>query len=127
LAIAKKIPRLLFNVQRKFLRDVPDVQGTDKLRVPQKYTYKDGDGTTAYDVEYPLQIHGFDPNFHFVGMTFNPEAFADTAFLNQPDGNAVYSWGYGCNGSPTAFAPPAISGARCPTMRVPGPTQIVTE
>jgi len=28
-------------------------------------------------VEYPLQIHGFDPNFHFVGMTFNPEGFAD--------------------------------------------------
>jgi len=22
-------------------------------------------------------MHGFDPNFHFVGMTFNPEAFAD--------------------------------------------------
>jgi FtsP/CotA-like multicopper oxidase with cupredoxin domain len=42
-----------------------------------KYAYNDGDGTTAYDVEYPLQIHGFDPNFHFVGMTFNPESFAD--------------------------------------------------
>jgi hypothetical protein len=52
-------------------------QGTDKLGSPQKYTYNDGDGSTAYDVEYPLQIHGFDPNFHFVGMTFNPEAFAD--------------------------------------------------
>jgi hypothetical protein len=52
-------------------------QGTDKLGASQKYTYNDGDGTTAYDVEYPLQIHGFDPNFHFVGMTFNPEAFAD--------------------------------------------------
>jgi hypothetical protein len=38
-----------------------------------KFAYNDGDGTTAYDVEYPLQIHGFDPNFHFVGMTFNPE------------------------------------------------------
>jgi hypothetical protein len=25
----------------------------------------------------PIQIHGFDPNFHFVGMTFNPEGFAD--------------------------------------------------
>src|SRR6267143_5319102 len=37
-----------------------------------KYAYNDGDGTTRYDVEYPLQIHGFDPNFHFVGMTFNP-------------------------------------------------------
>jgi FtsP/CotA-like multicopper oxidase with cupredoxin domain len=42
-----------------------------------KYAYNDGDGTTAYDVEYPIQIHGFDPNFHFVGMTFNPEGFAD--------------------------------------------------
>jgi len=42
-----------------------------------KYAYNDGDGTTAYDVEYPLQMHGFDPNFHFVGMTFNPEGFAD--------------------------------------------------
>jgi len=44
---------------------------------PYKYAYNDGDGSTRYDVEYPLQIHGFDPNFHFVGMTFNPEAFAD--------------------------------------------------
>jgi hypothetical protein len=42
-----------------------------------RYAYNDGDGSTAYDVEYPLQIHGFDPNFHFVGMTFNPEAFVD--------------------------------------------------
>ena len=53
------------------------LQGTDKLGSPQKYVYNDGDGSTAYDVEYPLQIHGFDPNFHFVGMTFNPEAFVD--------------------------------------------------
>jgi FtsP/CotA-like multicopper oxidase with cupredoxin domain len=52
-------------------------QGTDLLNNPQKYAYNDGDGSTRYDVEYPLQIHGFDPNFHFVGMTFNPEAFAD--------------------------------------------------
>jgi FtsP/CotA-like multicopper oxidase with cupredoxin domain len=42
-----------------------------------KYAYNDGDGTTYYDVEYPIQIHGFDPNFHFVGMTFNPESFND--------------------------------------------------
>jgi hypothetical protein len=42
-----------------------------------KYAYNDGDGSTAYDVEYPVQIHGFDPNFHFVGMTFNPEGFSD--------------------------------------------------
>ena len=53
------------------------VQGPDKLGNPQRYVYNDGDGSTAYDVEYPLQIHGFDPNFHFVGMTFNPEMFVD--------------------------------------------------
>jgi Multicopper oxidase len=53
------------------------VQGTDKLGNPQRYTYNDGDASTAYDVEYPLQMHGFDPNFHFVGMTFNPEMFVD--------------------------------------------------
>src|SRR6266478_3968476 len=41
------------------------------------YAYNDGDGSTAYDVEYPLQMMGFDPNFHFVGMTFNPESFTD--------------------------------------------------
>ena len=43
----------------------------------KKFAYNDGDGSTQYDVEYPLQIHGFDPNFHFVGMTFNPEGFVD--------------------------------------------------
>jgi hypothetical protein len=42
-----------------------------------KYLYNDGDGSTAYDIDVPLQIHGFDPNFHFVGMTFNPEGFSD--------------------------------------------------
>ena len=42
-----------------------------------RYAYNDGDGSTFYNVDYPIQIHGFDPNFHFVGMTFNPEGFAD--------------------------------------------------
>jgi FtsP/CotA-like multicopper oxidase with cupredoxin domain len=41
-----------------------------------KYAYNDGDGSTRYDVEYPIQMMGFDPSFHFVGMTFNPEDFA---------------------------------------------------
>jgi hypothetical protein len=50
----------------------PSGEGTQ----PQ-YVYNDGDGSTCYDVVYPIQMHGFDPNFHFVGMTFNPELFAD--------------------------------------------------
>jgi FtsP/CotA-like multicopper oxidase with cupredoxin domain len=54
--------------------------GTPVYTVPataQKFAYDDGDGTTRYDVEYPIQMMGFDPNFHYVGMTFNPESFAD--------------------------------------------------
>jgi len=49
----------------------------DSFGQPTKYAYNDGDGSTAYDIDVPIQIHGFDPNFHFVGMTFNPEGFAD--------------------------------------------------
>ncbi len=62
------------------------------------------------------------------GTTFN--LTAQEAFITQPDGNMVYSWGYGCNAgyaavfAPTAIAPP-IGG--CPTMQVPGPTLIVSE
>src|SRR5579864_5669266 len=63
------------------------------------------------------------------GPTFN--LTAQTAFLNQPDGAAVYSWGYGCNGAPAGFAPRPggadLPNANCPTMQVPGPTLIVTE
>jgi FtsP/CotA-like multicopper oxidase with cupredoxin domain len=42
-----------------------------------QYVYNDGDGSTFYDIDVPIQIHGFDPNFHFVGMTFNEEGFSD--------------------------------------------------
>jgi hypothetical protein len=57
--------------------DVGFKQGTDSSGKAFKYVYNDGDGSTRYDIDVPLQIHGFDPNFHFVGMTFNPEGFAD--------------------------------------------------
>ena len=56
---------------------LPGANSATVAKAGVMYAYNDGDGLTAYDVEYPLQIHGFDPNFHFVGMTFNPEGFAD--------------------------------------------------
>src|SRR5882762_1790233 len=61
------------------------------------------------------------------GPTFNLTAQA--SYITQPDGQAVYSWGYGCNSAPSGFNPPAskMPGANCPTMQVPGPTLIVTE
>src|SRR5882672_4111162 len=62
---------------------------------------------------------------------------AAPAFISQPDGNSVYSWGYGCSaGSTPRFLPAAISSStllptgvtvtpNCPTMQIPGPTVIV--
>jgi FtsP/CotA-like multicopper oxidase with cupredoxin domain len=58
------------------------------------------------------------------GTTFN--LTAQDAYLNQPDGEAVYSWGYGCNGTPAGFAP-TLPNQTCPSMQVPGPTLIVHE
>jgi FtsP/CotA-like multicopper oxidase with cupredoxin domain len=59
------------------LGTLPGQTATTLAATSIKYAYNDGDGVSAYNVEYPLQIHGFDPNFHFVGMTFNPEGFVD--------------------------------------------------
>jgi hypothetical protein len=61
--------------------------------------------------------------------TFN--LTAQDSFLNMPDGEAVYSWGYGCvTPSAATFLPSAALFAfppSCPNMQVPGPTLIVTE
>jgi FtsP/CotA-like multicopper oxidase with cupredoxin domain len=50
---------------------------------------------------------------------------ASDAFISQPDGASIYSWGYGCDPAATpTFAPFAGS---CQQMQLPGPTLIVTE
>src|SRR5712671_4823848 len=59
------------------------------------------------------------------GPTFN--LTAAPAYLTQPDGQAVYSWGYGCNGAPAGYTPTAITTGFCNPMQVPGPTLIVKE
>jgi len=40
------------------------------------YAYNDGDGTTCYDVEFPVQIHAFDPVFHAADERVQPLPFA---------------------------------------------------
>ncbi|HWC19730.1 MAG TPA: multicopper oxidase domain-containing protein, partial [Terriglobales bacterium] len=59
------------------------------------------------------------------GPTFNLTAQA--SYISQPDGSAVYSWGYGCNGAPTGHLPTTIASFFCNSMQVPGPTLIVHE
>jgi FtsP/CotA-like multicopper oxidase with cupredoxin domain len=62
------------------------------------------------------------------GTTF--QLTAQASYISQPDGEMIYSWGYGCvAGFNATFNPPSskMPGATCPTMQVPGPTLIVTE
>ena len=41
-----------------------------------RYAYNDGDGSTAYDVEFPIQIGSFDPDFHDASLNVQPLPFA---------------------------------------------------
>jgi len=54
---------------------------------------------------------------------------AQAAPISQPDGQALYSWGYGCTTPPASsrFVPATSVAPFCHTMQVPGPTLVVTE
>lgn len=40
------------------------------------YIYNDGDGSTYYDVDYPIQLGSFDPVFHDASLSVQPLPFA---------------------------------------------------
>ncbi len=41
-----------------------------------KFAYNDGDGSTGYDVDYPIQVASFDPEFHDASISVQPLPFA---------------------------------------------------
>jgi FtsP/CotA-like multicopper oxidase with cupredoxin domain len=41
-----------------------------------KFAYNDGDGSTGYDVEYPIQLGSLDANFHDQHISIQPLPFA---------------------------------------------------
>lgn len=51
---------------------------------------------------------------------------ARDSYISQPDGQSIYSWGYGCIGAQPTMVP-KMANANCPTMQIPGPTLIVNE
>ena len=55
----------------------------------------------------------------------NFEITASAEYISQPDGQSIYSWGYGCS---TGYAPSFVPfPGVCPLMQLPGPTLVVTE
>ena len=53
---------------------------------PMGYAYNDGDGTTAYDAEAPIQVSGFDSKFHDAHIQVQPLPFS-TLETNYPQIN----------------------------------------
>ena len=51
--------------------------GTYTHQTGNKYVYNDGDGSTRYDVEVPLQIGSMDPVFHDLHLGVQPLPFAN--------------------------------------------------
>jgi FtsP/CotA-like multicopper oxidase with cupredoxin domain len=58
----------------------PVQDGTEKTfggRTYTKFAYNDGDGSTGYHVDFPVQILGFDSNFHDQHIAVQPLPFAE--------------------------------------------------
>jgi FtsP/CotA-like multicopper oxidase with cupredoxin domain len=52
------------------------IPGLDDSLVGDKYAYNDGDGSTYYDMDFPLQLGSFDPEFHDASWFVQPLPFA---------------------------------------------------
>lgn len=78
------------------------VRNNDDPLDGDKYVYNDGDGTTQYQVETPLQVSGFDGHFHDQSIQVQPLQFAalDT---NYP---MINGRGYPDNVKPGPMDPP---------------------
>lgn len=65
------------------LHVLPKQDGTDYEYPPgsgrhyTKFAYNDSDGSTGYGVDYPIQIHSFDPEFHDASRNTQPLPFAN--------------------------------------------------
>jgi hypothetical protein len=56
--------------------DLPGASCPSGHTAGDKYAYDDGDGSTRYDVEVPIQLGSFDPDFHDASFNTQPLPFA---------------------------------------------------
>ena len=73
-----------------------------------KYAYNDGDGSTYYDVEYPIQIGSFDSAFHDASESVQPLPFA----LMRDDYPMLNGRGYPDTINPNPLPPPPENGGK---------------
>ncbi len=85
-----------------WVRPAQNVTGAGPLVPPGKYAYNDGDGSTAYDREYPLLIDSFDSNFHDKHIGVQPLPFYEM----KGDYPLINGRGYPDTVAATVPAPP---------------------
>ncbi|GAB4336228.1 MAG: hypothetical protein Kow0089_06340 [Desulfobulbaceae bacterium] len=73
-----------------------------------KFAYNDGDGSTGYDVDYPLQIGSFDSAFHDASENVQPLPFA----LMVDDYPLLNGRGYPDTVNPDPLPPPVQNGGK---------------
>jgi FtsP/CotA-like multicopper oxidase with cupredoxin domain len=73
-----------------------------------KYVHNDGDGSTYYDVEYPLQLGSFDQFFHEMDETFQPPPF----FSLHDNYPMINGRGYPDTVNPSPLAAPVNNGGK---------------
>ncbi len=78
-----------------------------------EYVYNDGDGSTYYDVEYPMQLSSFDSVFHDASMSVQPLPFANM-FDNY---GMINGRGYPDTINPAVLPAPAENGGK-PSQKV---------
>jgi len=90
--------------------DLPDgtVLGSHVHHTGDRYVFNDGDGSTRYDVDYPVQILAFDPRFHDASMNVQPLPFA----MMRDTYPMLNGRGYPDTVSLTPPAPPDENGGR---------------
>jgi len=72
----------------------------------QKYVFNDGDGSTCYDVDFPIQISGFDSSFHDLHIGVQPLPFA----MMKDNYPMINGRGYPDTVNPLSLTPPAENG-----------------
>lgn len=100
----------------------PAQNGTAKTDVSNnvsydKFAYNDDDGSTGYDVEYPIQIGSFDSLFHAEHIAVQPLPFADM----KDDYAVLNGRGYPDTASATPPVVPTEVAALHPTLETTQP------
>jgi FtsP/CotA-like multicopper oxidase with cupredoxin domain len=73
-----------------------------------KFVYNDGDGSTGYDVAFPIQLGGFDREFHDASWSVQPLPFAEM----WDDYPMINGRGYPDTINPGALPAPAENGGK---------------